>query len=157
LSLLVQFMRDFSERQSQLFFLIQTFFNEYSPSALQPLIDDDVAEATAALAATYETSSRGVIYEHRPASLSAERLMTALKPLLAEAGKGLGSAFERDATVVLRRIGEALAAARADDPGNRRAYLALVARVVRRRGEPSAGTSGEQDGQAAEGTRLIVP
>ena len=157
LSLLVQFMRDFSERQSQLFFLVQTFFNEYTPSELQPLIDDDVAEATASLAATYETSSRGVIYEHRPSSLAAERLMTAIKPLLAEAGKGLGSAFERDAAVVLGRIGEAVAAARADDPGNRRAYLALVARVVRRRGAPSAGTSGEQDGEAGERTRLIVP
>src|SRR5215831_12443457 len=69
LSLLVQFMRDFSERQSQLFFLIQTFFNEYTPPELQPLVDDDVAEATTALAATFETSSRGVIYEHRPSSL----------------------------------------------------------------------------------------
>lgn len=157
LSLLVQFMRDFSERQSQLFFLIQTFFNEYKPSELQPLIDDDVAEGAAALAATYETSSRGVIYEHRPSSLAAERLMTALKPLLNEAGKGLGSAFERDAAVVLRRIGEAVAAAGTNDPGNRRAYLALVARVIRRRGEPSTGTSGEQDGQPAQGSRLIVP
>jgi hypothetical protein len=154
LSLLVQFMRDFSERQSQLFFLVQTFVNEYTPPELQPLIDDDVVEATAALAATFETSARGVIYEHRPTSLAAERLMTALKPLLAEAGKGLGSAFERDAAVVLRRIGEAVAAARADDPGNRRAYLALVARVVRRRGEPAADSPEEPESQ---GTRLIVP
>src|SRR5262249_15848069 len=91
LTLLGQFMRDFSRRQSPLFFLIQTFFNEYTPPELQPLIDDDVVEATTALAATFETSSRGVIYEHRPSSLAAERLMTAVKPLLAEAGKGLGS------------------------------------------------------------------
>ena len=32
-------------------------------------IDDDVAEATAAMAATYETAARGVLYEHRPQSL----------------------------------------------------------------------------------------
>ena len=72
--LLVQFMRDFSQRQSQLFFLINTFLVRYEPPELQPLIDDDVAEAAAALAATFETASRGVIYEHRPASLPAERL-----------------------------------------------------------------------------------
>jgi hypothetical protein len=157
LSLLVQCMRDFSERQSRLFFLIQTFLNEYTPSELQPLIDDDVAEATAALAATYETASRGVIYEHRPSSLAAERLATALKPVLAEAGKGLGSTFERDAAVVLRRVNEAVTAAHAEDPDNRRAYLALVSRVVRRRDESPAGSTRDSGDQTPPASRLIVP
>ena len=67
--LLVQCMRDLSERQSQLFFLISTFLQRYEPPELQPLIDDDVAEAAAALAGTFETAVRGVIYEHRPAAL----------------------------------------------------------------------------------------
>jgi len=157
LSLLVQFMRDLSERQSRLFFLVQTFLNEYTPSELQPLIDDDIREATTALAATYETASRGVIYEHRPASLAAERLTTALKPVLAEAGKGLGSSFERDAAVVLRRVNEAVTAAQAEDPENRRAYLALVSRVVRRRDESATGTPGESGNQTPPASRLIVP
>jgi len=157
LSLLVQFMRDLSERQSRLFFLIQTFLNEYTPSELQPLIDDDVADAAAALAATYETASRGVIYEHRPSSLPAERLTTALKPVLAEAGKGLGSAFERDAAVVLRRVNDAVTAARAEDPENRRAYLALISRVVRPRDESSAGSPRHPGDQAPPASRLIVP
>ncbi len=160
LSLLVQFMRDFSERQSRLFFLIQTFFNEYKPSELQPLIDDDVADAVSSLAATYETASRGVIYEHRPSSLAAERLVTALKPALAEAGKGLGSSFDRDAAVVLRRVGEAVVAARAGDPANRRAFLALVSRVIRRpdnTDEARAGSDEESGSRAAPASRLIVP
>jgi hypothetical protein len=150
-------MRDLSERQSRLFFLIQTFLNEYTPSELQPLIDDDIREATTALAATYETASRGVIYEHRPASLAAERLTTALKPVLAEAGKGLGSSFERDAAVVLRRVNDAVTAAHAEDPENRRAYLALVSRVVRRRDESATGSPGESGDQAPPASRLIVP
>ena len=54
-----------------------TFLARYEAPELQPLIDDDVAEAMAALAATFETASRGVIYEHRPASLPAERLVDA--------------------------------------------------------------------------------
>jgi hypothetical protein len=157
LSLLVQFMRDLSERQSRLFFLIQTFVNGYQPPELQPLIDDDVTEAVAALAGTYETAARGVIYEHRPSSIPAERLMTALKPVLAEAGKGLGSAFERDAAVVLRRVGDAVAAARSHDPANRRAYLALVSRVIRR--PDDAGAQSAEEGGRAESpaSRLIVP
>ena len=74
-----------SERQSQLFSLSARSCSSYQSSAeLQPLVDDDVAEAMAALAATYETAARGVIYEHRPASLPAERLVGALKPVLAE-------------------------------------------------------------------------
>ena len=83
---LVQFMRDFNERQSQLFFLIARSFG-YEPPDLQPLIDDDVAEAAAALASTFETASRGVIYEHRPASLAGRAPGRRLKPMLAEAGK----------------------------------------------------------------------
>src|SRR6195256_4296581 len=65
----VQFVRDFSERQSQLFFLIATFLLGYDPPELQPLLDDDVAEGVAALASTFETASRGLIYDHRPASM----------------------------------------------------------------------------------------
>ena len=82
-----------------------------------------------ALAATYETASRGVIYEHRPASLPAQRLVTALRPVLAEAGQG-GSVFERDAAVVMRRIEHAVADVRASDQLNRRAYLDLLGRVI---------------------------
>ena len=127
---LVPFMRDLSERQSQLFFLISTFLVRYEAPELQPVIDDDVTEAVAALAATFETAARGVIYDHRPASLSAERLASALKPLLAEAGKGGGSAFERDAAVVLRRVEEAARDVRPNDPRNRRAFLDLLGRVI---------------------------
>ena len=130
--MLVQFVRDFSERQSQLF-----LSDQHVPGRLPAArscsrsIDDDVAEADAALAATFETAARGVIYEHRPASLPAERLVAALKPVLAEAGRGGGSAFERDAAVVLRRVGEAAREMRAGDPGNRRAFLELLGRVIR--------------------------
>ena len=153
-ALLVQFMRDFSQRQSQLFFLIGTFLVRYEPPELQALIDDDVAEAAAALAATFETASRGVIYEHRPASLPADRLLTTLKPVLLEAGKGSGSAFERDAGVVLRRMEEAAREARGNDPSDRRAFLDLLGRVIRKTG---ADAPGDEGSHAADEPRLIVP
>ena len=149
LALLVQFMRDLNQRQSELFVVVDTFLLRYQPPELHPLVDDDVIEAAAASAATFETAARGVIYEHRPASLSAERFATALKPLLAEAGKNGGTAFERDAAVVLRRIEEAAREARAADPGNRRAFLDFLGRVMRPRDEAKP--------PADEPPRLIVP
>lgn len=130
LALVAEGMRDFTRHQSQLFLLISAVLVRHDPADLQPLIDEDVALAMSALAATYETSSRGVIYEHRPASLPAQRLVTALKPLLAEAGAGGGSAFERDAAVVMRRVARAVGEVQAIDQRNRRAYLDLLGRVI---------------------------
>jgi len=126
----MQSVRDFSERQSQLFLLIATFLVKYESPELHPLIDDDVSEAMRALASTYETSVRGVIYDHRPASLPAQRVVSALKPLLADAGKSGGTAFERDVAVVMRRIEQAVADVHAFDRQNRRAFLDLLSRVI---------------------------
>jgi hypothetical protein len=151
MTVLAQFVRDFSHRQSQLFFLIATFLARYEPPELQPLIDDDVREAAAALAATFETASRGVIYEHRPASLSAERLMNGLKPLLAEAGQGGGSSFERDAGVVLRRVEEAARDARATEPDNRRVLLDVIGRLISKAPPDDSAPRQPQE------SRLIVP
>lgn len=163
LSSLVRSMRDLNERQTRVFFLVLTFLARYDgdgsrmdrdqpSSILAPLVDEDVAEASGALAATFETAARGVIYEHRPASLSAERLASALKPLFAEAGQGAGSAFERDAVVVLRRIEEASREAAQTAAGEHRSFLDLVGRIIRKEvnGEAEAGP-------AAEGPRLIIP
>src|SRR5262249_44069075 len=153
-ALMLQVMRDFDQRQAQLFLLINTFLLKYPGPDLQPLVDDDVAEAMTALASTYETASRGVIYEHRPASLPAERLVTAIKPILAKAREGGGSAFERDLAVVLRRTVAAVQEIRATDPENRRAFVDLVSRVVVRR--PDAEQSPEAAADPAP-SRLIVP
>jgi len=149
----MQAMRDFDERQSQLFLLINTFLLRYQPPELQPMVDDDVAEAMAALASTYETAARGLIYEHRPASLPAERLVTALKPILAKAGEGGGSAFERDLAVVLRRADETVREVRAADPGNGRAFVEFLPRVVMRR--PDAEPESAPDAPSA--SRLLLP
>jgi hypothetical protein len=155
-AMLVQFVRDFSERQSRLFFLISTFLVGYQPSELQPLIDDDVAAGMTALAATFETASRGVIYDHRPASLPAERMITELKPMLLEAGRGAGSAFERDAAVVLRRVEESVRGLRGTEPDNPRRFLDLLGRVIREPPRPDASAPGDA-AHAPASTRLIVP
>ena len=151
-SMLLQVMRDLSERQSQLFFVVGSFLVRYQAPELQPLIDADVAEAAGAMAATLETSTRGVIYEHRPASLPAERLVAALKPVLNQAGSRGGTAFERDAAVVMRRVEEAARAMRSQEPTDRRAFLDVLARVLRQAQPAEAPTAAQ-----SEAPRLIVP
>jgi hypothetical protein len=150
-ALLVDIMRDFTQRQSQLFLLFGTFITRYQPPELHPLIDADLAEAMMALAATFETAVRGVVYEHRAESMSANRLVGALKPLLAEAGQQGGSAFERDAALVLRRIADGVGKARAADPGNPRALLQLLARTL------GAGRAAADQSADSAAPRLILP
>jgi len=150
-TLFVQLMREFSERQSQLFLMAGAVLVRYQAPELQPLIDSDVAEAAAALAATFETAVRGVIYEHRPASPPAERLTVALKRLFAEAQAQSGSAFERDAAVVLRRIEEGVSTIRALEPEGQRPFLDLLGRLIRK-SDPATNVS-----EKSEEPRLIVP
>jgi hypothetical protein len=152
LGLLAQFMRDFSERQAQLFFMITTFLARYEPPEFQVPVDNDVSEAMSALAATFETASHGLIYDHRPASVLAERLTTALRPLLAEAAQGAGSAFNRDAVVVLRRLEQAVMDVRALDRANRQPFLDLLRRVITADAVDAGGAQGSPDPP-----RLIVP
>jgi hypothetical protein len=149
LGLVLQLMRDFNERQSKLFLLTAAALVSYQAPELQPIIDEDVSEAAAALAATYETAVRGVIYEHRPSSLPAERLLGVLKPVMAEAGQHGGTAFERDAAVVLRRLAEAVRETRANQPEKRRAFLDLLGRVVSKPA-PASGEDGKIEGSGIQ-------
>jgi hypothetical protein len=75
-AVLLPTIKHLTERQYQLFFLFQTLVARYVPEGLARLVDDDIADATGALAATLETAARGVIYEHPPQSLVAQRLVT---------------------------------------------------------------------------------
>jgi hypothetical protein len=118
-----------SEGQLQLFFLLHAWLLERAPAAGPPLVDADLAEAATAVAATLETASRGVIFEHRATTASGQRLADDLRQVLAEAGKGGGSRFEREAAAMLR--GVARAAGQSGAGGSSRQYLERVARVLR--------------------------
>ena len=146
----MRIVRDFSDKQSQLFVLLARVLTTYGRDGLERLIDEDVGEAAASLASTFETASRGVIYEHRPASLPAARLVTALRDALSEAAGPSSSAFDRDVAVVLRRIEEGVRELSTADTGDRRALLGLLERVIR-----SAGPDWESS--PASQSRLIVP
>lgn len=149
---LMQVMRDFNERQSQIFATVCTSLRGYEAPALQPLLDVDVVAAASALAATFETASRGVIYEHRAQSVPAERLAAAMRSVLLDAGGNGGSAFERDAAVVLRQLAATVEALNAALPGSRRGFLDLLDRTF---GPPDKSVSA--DTPPPGGERLILP
>ena len=156
-TLMMPLMLDFTERQVELFFLIANVVLRYEPPEFHAVADEDVEESLATLASTFETAAKGVIYDHRAASLTAERLVTALKPALAEIGRGRGSAFEREAASVLRRMATLAGEVRAAEPGNQRAFLELLRRLVT--AFPLSDEARRQEGAAAAGDRppLIVP
>jgi hypothetical protein len=140
-----------TERQYRLGFLILTFVGRYEPQGLARLVDADVAEAAASIAATFETASRGVIYEHTASSTVASGLASELRALLDEIARGAGASFEREAAEVLRAIERGAREGSARE-GDRR-YLELIDRVVPK------GTSAEAAGAAstAESPKLILP
>ena len=136
LSLLVPTLAGLTERQTEIFFVIATFLIGYRPDGFQRLADADVAEAASALAATFETALKGVIYEHRPASLPAQRLMSDLRKFLADVGQRGGSSFERDAAASLRRVEQGASEVGKSAQEGDLAYLELLGRLVSRSTAP---------------------
>jgi hypothetical protein len=118
------------ERQHQLcWLLLQPVLAPVDPF-LSPA-DADVAEAAAAVAATYETAAKGVIYEHRAGSLVGQRLSAELRRLLGEAGVEKSRALERDAVTVLRRIEGAARAAGRQPAAGPRTLVEALSRVAK--------------------------
>jgi hypothetical protein len=119
-----------TERQQQLFFLVHSAIARHRPEGFTRLIDEDVAEAAAALAATTETAARGVIYEHAPQSRSAQRLASDIKGVLGEIRKQATTISDREVAGALRAI-EQGARHTAGGSGDDSAYLTLMARLLR--------------------------
>jgi hypothetical protein len=131
LEVLAQALGPLSETQLELFFLLQTVISRFNPEGFGRLLDADVATAVGALAATLETASRGIVYEHQAASPAGEGLRRELKTVLEKLGRG--SQLEREVAVVLRGIERG---AKHDTPGigsGPTDYLTLAARVLQER------------------------
>jgi len=79
------------------------------------------------MAATLETASKGLIYEHRSTSPVAARLTTALMSLLEEIRRQGGTVYDSEAAMVLRVIehGAQESSSGADT------YLRLMERLLR--------------------------
>jgi hypothetical protein len=147
-------MEGLSHRESELFWVLLTFLAGVTADPLARLLDEDLADATGSLAATYETASRGVIYEHRPPSLASQRLMTDLKGFMAtlvrEADASVVRTVEREAAVVLRHVeAGARAAGRVSHEGPA-AAIGTITRVV-------SAAKRDADASAAGQPRIAPP
>ncbi len=123
------------EAQLHLFIMLLTLISSFIPPATwrpaDQLLDQDVANAAGALASTYETASRGVIYEQRAVAPAAEALRHELQKFCGEARAQGGSRFERDAATVLRTIEHGAKHEVAGLDEGPRSYLELLDRVLR--------------------------
>jgi hypothetical protein len=134
-----------SEVQLQMFFVLHTSISRFARST--SITDGDVAEAVAALAGTFETASRGVLYEQAASSPSAEALRRELKTLLERMGDQRGARFDREVVPVLRGIERGARHEAAGIGSGPIDYLSLVARILHER-PPDAGSGA---------SRIIIP
>ena len=126
------------------------------------ITDNDVQQAAAALAQTYETASRGILYEHSPTSVTGQRLAKEISDFI-EAKRSDGTRLsDIDLAVAMRRLETAAQTAktslgRDDDPDSvsDTSYLSLLRRVLKDPDADSVTTKVEPI-QAKEST-LIVP
>jgi hypothetical protein len=138
-----------SEAQLQIFFVLHTFISRFMHDG-RPLSDADVADAAGALATSFETAAKGVVFEGQSASPAGEALRRELKAFLAQLMADSGAAasrVEREVAVVLRGIERGArheGAGFGDGPVD---YLTLVARILNER---------PPDAQQAA-SRIILP
>src|SRR4051812_19959891 len=70
-ALLLPLLGGMTERQVRVFLMIAALIARHKGDAFHKMFDEDVALAAEALAATLETSARGIVYEHRAATIPA--------------------------------------------------------------------------------------
>jgi hypothetical protein len=149
-SQLLPTIQHLTERQYQIFFLLQTAIVRHKPEGLARLVDEDVAGAAATVAATLETAARGVIYEHQAQSLPAQRLAGELRATIAQMREQGARIYDGEVAIVLRAIeAGARNTGGTAEAGDTR-YLDLMRRLLQH-SEAGGGTA-----EAAEGPRLIV-
>jgi hypothetical protein len=152
-AVLLPLLGGLSERQTRLFLMLAAMIARHQAEAFQKVVDDDIALAAEALAATLETSARGIVYEHRAATLPADRLLTELQSLVADITKEGGSALERDAAIALRRI-EGAARDSAKSVAGGTEFQQLIIRMLAPPGGPAAE---RPEAQAGPASPLIIP
>ena len=146
-----------SERQREIAMLIQWFLRTNRPNELS-WTDVEIEQAAKATAETFETSSRGIVYEHRAASLIAERLSTDLKEMIDSKRKDGARITDTDTATALRFIETASRDARHSLEGNDKAYSFLLNRLLGSETENAERTSPKSSGnQKNASSRLILP
>ena len=158
LGFLLPLISDLTEPQASLVLLFRSALLNHAAQAIPAVLDVDVAEAAAAVAATLETARKGVIYQHEPTSIPAQRLATRLQRSCRRAERR--SRIQDRPARNRRREGpsrdRARRAGRAGRPGRRRA--ADLHRRPKEVGGPWTETRKSlPEDEAPDGGPLIVP
>ena len=146
LTILMRALGPLTEPQLQIFFVLQSMISRFNPTG-PALVDADIAEAAAAVATSFETAARGVLYEQTAISPSAEALRRELKTFLATLEGGKGVRFEREVAIVLRGIERGARHEISEIGEGALSYLTLIARILHQR---------PPDRERA-GSRIILP
>lgn len=144
-------LQGLTDPQSRLLVLLGSSIAHYAPQDFQTLHDEDIAEAAGTLAATIETAGRGVIYEHRAATLPARHLSEELKRLINDIGRSGEGITNDDAAVVLRRIEQGAREIARTAGGQRTAYRDLLVRILK------TGAAGQAAVPVGRPGPLILP
>ena len=142
-----------TQGQYQLFLLLQIAAAGHAARAGAGVNDRDIADAAGALAATYETASKGIIYEHQATGLVAQRIVADLRAAIEAVGREGRVPRDADLAAALRRTERAAREAE-HEFGGEAAYRDLLADLFPGAGnQPAAGEAAE----APASPRLIVP
>lgn len=158
LALMTVLMKGLTPRQKDIASATLGFVARFNADPLLRLSDEDVADMASSLSATLETAARGVIYEHRPRSLMAQRLSSDVRVFLDQGRQQGPAGFDRDAGAVLARIGETFHSARTLlDDTRPSACLAAVTRLLRQAEAASPAQAAPDSPIATTGPSLIIP
>lgn len=141
-----------TERQYQLFFFFQTAIARHKPEGFSRLIDEDVAQAAGAVAATIETAARGVLYEHTPGSATAQRLAREMTAMLAEMRTQGAKVYDGEVAIALRAIERGVRDAHGK-AAEENAYITLMGRLL----HAGSGRPRRDDASDTPASPLIVP
>jgi len=135
-----------AEPEQHLLFLTLAVIGRHAEDtlALDAAVDTDVADALGALAGTFETASRGLIYEQRPTAAAAQRIAADIRHLYDRVGTGQPSRFAASAARVLRRLADGVPDTHRAGLDGRRGFLDLAARVASQVGAPAADGHDEE-------------
>ena len=155
-ALLLPTIHELTERQYQIFFLFHTAIARHTPEGFARLNDDDVADAAGALAATFETAARGVIYEHTAGSIVARRLADDLRAMLEEMRKQGAKVFDHEISVVLRAIERGARETRTQAGGATDSYLTLIGRLLQVN-RLNKAADGPHEGGGGAASSIVLP
>ena len=147
-----------SEPRQQLYLFTLTLIDRFRGDGLDAAVDADVTAGLEALAASYDTASRGILYEQQAPTAPGQRLAAGIRGVFDELGRSRPTGFAADAAEVLRRLADRAREVGGPAAGSTRTFLDLAGRVARRFGAAD-GASGESAGSAAPPARsgLIIP